>query len=91
MKKNNTAFWEGVLEAIGNVSGLVHSQLGMLVPASHSAASVCFYDFDKLKQELIWGKIRHVGTWAIAYDNQNNYKFGRLMASINDELNITTN
>jgi len=85
-EKNNTAFWSGVLEAIGTVCTLQQSQLGMLVPATHSGPSYNNWDFDKLKQELIWAKVRHVGTWAIAYDNQNNYKFGKIMASINEEL-----
>jgi len=86
-EKNNTAFWAGVLGAIGTASGCSQSQLGMLVPASRSAAgSYNNYNFDKLKQELIWAKVQYVGTWAIAYDHQQNYKFGKLMASINDEL-----
>jgi len=86
-ERNNTAFWSGVLKSIGNVSGCSQSQLGMLIPASPAAAgSGNHYNFDKLKQELIWANVSHVGTWAIAYDNQNNYKFGKLMASINYDL-----
>merc|ERR1712130_172167 len=86
-EKNNTAFWAGVLGAIGTASSCTPGQLGMLVPASRSAAgSYNNWNFDKLKREIMWAKISHVGTWAIAYDHQNNYKFGKLMASINDDL-----
>jgi len=91
-EKNNTAFWAGVLDAIGTASNCQQSQLGMLVPASRSAAgSYNNWNFNKLKQEVIWAKIRHVGTWAIAYDNQQGYKFAHTMASINEELILQNN
>jgi chitinase len=82
-EKNNTAFWSGVLEAIGTASLLNDNQLGMLIPATPSAASQYNnWDIAKLAKEVAWARVGHVGCWAVAYDNQNNYEFAKAMGAL---------
>jgi len=79
------SYWLSVLEATSKHLGLSDSQKGMLIPTSKSAAS-SYNDWDiaQLKQQIQQSKVRHVGTWAIAYDNEIGYQFAKAMASIMD-------
>lgn len=83
-EKNATSFWGGVLAAIGQADGMTQAQLGMLIPATPAAAGQYNnWDISKLQQEVAWAGISHVGTWAIAYDNLNSYKFAITMGQLN--------
>lgn len=74
------AFWAGVLDAIGNVSNLTTSQLGMLIPATSSAAgNNNQWDEELLAKQVKAAGVTHVGTWAVAYDNTQDWKLGRAL------------
>jgi len=78
------SFWGGVLKAVGKASGLPDSKLGMLIPATRMAAgSYNNWDVAKLAQEVSAAGVTHVGTWAIAYDNAQGYKFAKAMGALN--------
>lgn len=82
--KNNTAFWAGVLEAVAEADGLSSDQRGMLIPATPSAASAYnHWDIATLQQEVAMAGIQYVGTWAIAYDKQNDYLFANTLGLLN--------
>jgi chitinase len=81
--KNSTSFWGGVLQAIGTASGLRPDQLGMLIPATPSAASQYNnWNIAQLGTEVTWSGIQHVGCWAIAYDKQNKWEFALTMGQL---------
>lgn len=80
------AFWAGVLEAIANVSSLKASQLGMLIPATTSAAgSYNQWDIELLAKQVAAAGVTHVGTWAVAYDNTQDWKLGRASGELASE------
>ena len=61
----------GSLDAISDADGLTQEQKGMLIPCSTSAASSYNnWDIAKLASEVSYANVTHVGTWAIAYDNE---------------------
>merc|ERR1712217_825701 len=70
------AWWVAIAKIIGGEP----AQTGMLFPTTKKAASNHNnWDIEKLKDQVkAWG-IKHVGTWAIAYDNEIGYKFGKAM------------
>ena len=78
------SFWSGVLSAIGAVNKLTSTQLGMLIPATPKAASQYNnWDIAKLVDQVRASGISHVGTWAIAYDNENQWDFSKSMGKLN--------
>lgn len=80
------SFWAGVLSAIAAADGLHSEQQGMLVPATASAASSYNrWDIDKLASQVEKAGVRHVGTWAIAYDHQQAWKLAEALGSLNDK------
>ena len=77
------SFWAGVLGAIANVSLLSASQLGMLVPATTAAASSYnHWDADLLAKQVAAAGVKHVGTWAVAYDNTQGWKLGKALEAL---------
>jgi hypothetical protein len=77
------AWWLSVLDATSLDSNLQKHQRGMLVPAAVKAAGVnpsWEYDFDKLATTITNTGLTHVGTWALAYDNEIGWEFSRRMA-----------
>jgi len=77
------SFWAGVLGAIGNVSNLSAAQLGMLIPATTAAAgSNNNWDIEKLVKQVAAAGVTHVGTWAVAYDNTQDWKLGRALEKL---------
>lgn len=77
------AFWAGVLAALGEADGLSSSQLGMLVPATSAAAgSYNNWDVAKLAQQVKEAGVRHIGTWAIAYDNTQSWKLAEALLGV---------
>ena len=82
-------YWLAVLETTSAHLGLTDSQKGMLIPTTNKAAgSQNDWDIDQLKAQITASKVRRVGTWAIAYDNEINYKFAKTMSAIMDP-NVT--
>eukprot|EP00756_Hemistasia_phaeocysticola_P056294 Hpha_TRINITY_DN3238_c0_g1::TRINITY_DN3238_c0_g1_i1::g.185818::m.185818 len=78
------AFWAAVMNAIEKADGLTDPQRGMLIPASASAAgSQNHYDIAKLATQVKFANITHVGTWAIAYDNQQGWTFAKAIGGLN--------
>jgi chitinase len=78
------AFWAGSLDAISDADGLTEDQKGMLIPCSTSAASSYNnWDIAKLAKEVVYANVTHVGTWAIAYDNEQGYTFAETMGALN--------
>ena len=78
------AFWAGVLDAISTAEGLSQEKKGMLVPCSTSAASSYNnWDISKLAQEVAFANVTHVGTWAIAYDNEQSWTFAETLGALN--------
>jgi len=82
-ESSGEAFWAGVLAAIGNVSSLSATQLGMLVPATSAAAgSYNNWDMELLAKQVAAAGVTHVGTWAVAYDNTQDWKLGRALEKL---------
>jgi chitinase len=82
--KNSSAFWAGVLGAIGTHTSLKATQLGMLIPATPNAAgSQNHWDIALLQKQARAAGVRAVGCWAIAYDNSNGWKFAEAMGALN--------
>ena len=79
------AYWFAVLNQTCHLHGLVSkSQQGMLVPATPDAAgNNNIWDMDKLKAAVEASGVRHVGTWAFAYDWENSWKFAQAIGSLN--------
>lgn len=83
------AFWADALGQIGKEVGLSQSQLGMLLPASPAAAgSYNNWDISKLVREVSIAGVTHVGTWAIAYDNAQQWKLAEALGSVNGEPSV---
>jgi len=79
------AYWFAVLNQTCNLHGLssLHQQ-GMLVPATPNAAgNNNIWDMDVLKTAVEASGVRHVGTWAFAYDWENSWKFAQTIGSLN--------
>ena len=80
-----TPWWYAVLDAITQHKGMGKHTQGMLMPATKDAAnSYNDWDITRLRAQVDSTGVQHVGTWAIAYDNKNDYKFASEMASIMD-------
>ena len=78
------AFWAGVLAAIGTVAGCSAPQLGMLMPATPAAAGAQnHWDIDKLADQVRAAGVPHVGTWALAYDNTQDWKLAKAISALN--------
>jgi len=83
------SFWGDVIGQIGKETGLSQSQLGMLLPATRAAAgSYNNWDVNKLVREVSAAGVTHVGTWAIAYDNTQNWKLAEALGAINGEAAV---
>ena len=83
-KTPGSSFWSGVLSSIAKTCNLNDNQKGMLIPAtSEAAGNNNNWDLKKLVQQLKKSNIKYVGTWAIGYDNKNNYQFAKTMGKIN--------
>ena len=41
------------------------------------------YDIAKLAQEVAYANVTHVGTWAIAYDNEQDWTFAETLGALN--------
>jgi len=78
-------YWVSVLDTTSAHLGLSDSQKGMLIPTTTSAAgNNNDWDIALLKTQIENSKVRNVGTWAIAYDNEIGYTFAKTMAGIMD-------
>jgi len=81
----DTPWWVAVMDQTATHLGMAKDARGMLMPATTQAAgNNNDWDIPLLKTQMISSGIKHVGTWAIAYDNKNNYEFAKSMASIMD-------
>jgi len=82
------SFWAGVVESAVRAAGMDSATGGgMLIPATPDAAS--FYnhwDIDLLKTQVERSGVKHVGTWAIAYDNTQGWKFAKTIGELNAKL-----
>jgi len=84
-ESGSESFWAGVLGAIGKSCGLPKSKQGMLFPANSSAAgSYNRWDIDRLARQVHNAGVTHVGTWAIAYDHQQGYRFAKAIGALNN-------
>jgi len=80
-------FWYTILENIGFVGKLDHSQIGMLVPATTLAAgNNNIWDYAKLAANVEKLGVKHVGTWAIGHDATKNYQFAKSFTAVLDRL-----
>jgi len=87
--KQGHAFWAAVLKQIGLVAGLKQSQLGMLFPASTSAAGgENNWDMDKLAQQGAKAGVTHFGNWALAYDRQKGWKAAIALGKLNGPARV---
>jgi chitinase len=78
------AFWAGTLAAIGKATGLSASQQGMLMPATTKAANMYNnWNIDTLASQVKAAGVQHVGTWAIAYDHGQDWKFAKALGALN--------
>ncbi len=75
--------WVMVLQTMASYLGLTSDRLGMLMPATTSAAgSYNDWNIELLADQVAENNIRHVGTWAIAYDHTIDYAFAKTIASL---------
>jgi len=80
---SGTPWWFAVLSQTTTHLGMGQQTQGMLIPATTQAAgNNNDWDIDLLKTQIINTGVQHVGTWAIAYDHKQDYKFAKTMASI---------
>ncbi|MBW1803689.1 MAG: hypothetical protein JRJ85_23525, partial [Deltaproteobacteria bacterium] len=80
------ANWALVLQTMASYLGLTSDRLGMLMPTTPSAAgSYNDWDIQLLAQQVEENNIRHVGTWAIAYDHTIDYAFAKTIAGLMDK------
>ena len=83
---DDIANWALVLQTMASYLGLTSDRVGMLMPATTSAAgSYNDWDIQLLAQQVEENNIRHVGTWAIAYDHTIDYAFAKTIASLMDK------
>ena len=79
--------WVLVLQTMESYLGLTHDSLGMLMPTTTSAAgSYNDWNIELLAEQVIENNIKHVGTWAIAYDHTIEYAFAKTIASLMDKF-----
>jgi len=82
-ESNNESFWAGVLGAIGVAANVPKHKQGMLVPATAAAAgNNNHWNIHKLVHQVRQAGVKHVGTWAIAYDKTQNWKFAKALGSL---------
>jgi len=79
------AYWYAVLKQTCALHGLDSpGAMGMLIPATPSAAgNNNLWDIPLLKAQMQVAGIKHVGTWAFAYDWENNWAFATAMGQLN--------
>lgn len=89
-ESSGESFWAGVLGAIGEESGVPRENQGMLIPATRAAAgSYNNWDVDKLVSQVAAAGVKHVGTWAVAYDNTQNWKLAKALGALcGQELSV---
>jgi len=77
------SFWAGVLGAIADAGAVPKAGQGMLIPATPAAAgNNNHWDIDKLASQVKTAGVTHVGTWAIAYDNTQGWKFAKALGAL---------
>jgi len=83
---DDIANWAMVLQTMASYLGLTPDRLGMLMPTTTSAAgSYNDWDIQLLAEQVAENSIKHVGTWAIAYDHTIEYTFSKTIASLMDK------
>ena len=83
---DNIANWVLVLQTMASYLGLTPDRLGMLMPTTPSAAgSYNDWDIQLLAKQVEENNVKHVGTWAIAYDHTIDYAFVKTIASLMDK------
>jgi chitinase len=76
-------WWVSVLKTTSDLYKLKPGQRGMLIPATTNAAgNNNNWNIALLKDQVQANGITHVGTWAIAYDKSQGWKFAKAMAQI---------
>ena len=76
-------FWYESLSGVRDVYGLAPEQLGMLIPYGTDSSQPGYdYDYAKLSATLEATGLPHIGGWAIAYDNKDNWRFAKAMAAL---------
>lgn len=82
-ESDGEAFWAGVLGAIGTAAGVEKQSQGMLIPATTAAAgNNNNWDIDKLVKQVAAAGVQHVGTWAVAYDNTQDWKLAKALGTL---------
>merc|ERR1711865_1278318 len=82
-ESSSESFWAGVLGAMGDAAAVPKASQGMLIPATPAAAgNNNNWDIDKLVSQVHSAGVTHVGTWAIAYDNTQNWKFAEALGAL---------
>lgn len=82
-ESSDESFWAGVLGAIGDAASLPQASLGMLIPATTSAAgNHNNWDIDKLVAQVSKAGVTHVGTWAVAYDKTQDWKLAKALGAL---------
>jgi chitinase len=82
-ESGDESFWAGVLGAIGDAGAVPKASQGMLIPATPAAAgNNNHWDIDKLASQVKKAGVTHVGTWAIAYDNTQDWKFAKALGAL---------
>merc|ERR1740136_290222 len=81
------------MDATADYLQLTRSQRGVAVPASTSAAgSYNNWNFDKLRKTCKTSGIKNIATWAIGYDNTQNWKLAKaLLPLLTDTTPSPTN
>lgn len=80
---DSTPNWILVLQTMQSYLELTHDQLGMLFPTTPAAAgSYNNWDIQLLTDQVREYQIKHVGTWAIAYDHTIDYAFAKAIAGL---------
>lgn len=83
---DNITNWALVLQTMRSYLELTHDQLGMLFPTTPSAAgSYNNWNIELLADQVREYEIKHVGTWAIAYDHTIDYAFAKAIATLMDK------
>jgi len=79
------AFWAGVVESTVKATGLpTATGGGMLIPCTTDAASAYNnWDIALLAKQVERSGVKHVGTWAIAYDNTQGWLFAKTIGELN--------
>ena len=70
-------------EGVRDVYGLAPEQPGMLSPYGTDSSPPAYdYDYAKLSATLEATGLPHIGGWAIAYDNVDNWRFAKAMTAL---------